>query len=212
MSAIYVITNLINQKQYVGKTSYSIEKRWKEHCYDSKKNDVNKHRPLYNAIQKYGVENFSISLLEDNIQDNEINEREKFWISKLNTYYQGYNATLGGDGKILYDYTLFIEDYNSGMLVNEIANKYGCDRHTVTKALQINNVDGKINSINRLKHKVYQYDKENNFIQSFDSQRDAARYLIENGHKGSITSIATNIGRVVKGQRKSAEGYIWKTE
>ena len=32
MSAIYVITNLINQKQYVGKTSYSIEKRWKEHC------------------------------------------------------------------------------------------------------------------------------------------------------------------------------------
>lgn len=98
------------------------------------------------------------------------------------------------------------------MLVNEIANKYGCDRHTVTKALQINNVDGKINSINRLKHKVYQYDKENNFIQSFDSQRDAARYLIENGHKGSITSIATNIGRVVKGQRKSAEGYIWKTE
>jgi len=50
MSAIYVITNLINQKQYVGKTSYSIEKRWKEHCYDSKKNDVNKHRPLYNAM------------------------------------------------------------------------------------------------------------------------------------------------------------------
>ena len=67
MSAIYVITNLINQKQYVGKTSYSIEKRWKEHCYDSKKNDVNKHRPLYNAMQKYGIENFSISLLEDNI-------------------------------------------------------------------------------------------------------------------------------------------------
>ena len=177
---------------------------------DSKK--INKEkRPLYRAMQKYGIENFSISLIEE-CDFSILEKREQYWIDQLNTYHQGYNATLGGDGKILYDYTLFIEDYNSGMLVNEIANKYGCDKHTVTKALQINNVDGKINSINRLKHKVYQYDKENNFIQSFDSQRDAARYLIENGHKGSITSIATNIGRVVKGQRKSAEGYIWKTE
>ncbi len=208
---IYCISNSINDKLYIGKTTYpTIEQRFKEHCLDSKK--INKEkRPLYRAMQKYGIENFSISLIEE-CDFSILEKREQYWIDQLNAYHQGYNATLGGDGKILYDYTLFIEDYNSGMLVNEIANKYGCDRHTVTKALQINNVDGKINSINRLKHKVYQYDKENNFIQSFDSQRDAARYLIENGHKGSITSIATNIGRVVKGQRKSAEGYIWKTE
>ena len=105
-------------------------------------------------MQKYGVENFSISLIEE-CDLSLLEEREQYWINQLNTYHQGYNATLGGDGKILYDYTLFMEDYNSGMLVNEIANKYGCDSHTVTKALQINNIDGKINAINRAKHKVY---------------------------------------------------------
>lgn len=54
--------------------------------------------------------------------------------------------------------------------------------------------------------------KNNNFIQEFDSQRDAARYLIEQGHQGAITSIATNIGRVLKGTRKTAEDFIWKTD
>lgn len=98
MATIYVITNLINSKQYVGKTTYSIEKRWKEHCYDCKKTEINQHRPLYNAMQKYGIENFNISIIEENIPEENIDNREKFWISKLDTYYNGYNATLGGDG------------------------------------------------------------------------------------------------------------------
>ena len=112
----------------------------------------------------------------------------------------------------MYDYGLFIDDYNEGMLVQEIANKYGCDRSTITKVLHLNNIDGHINDRNRRKNKVYQYDKNNNFIQEFDSQRDAARYLIEQGHQGAITTIATNIGRVLKGTRKTAEGFIWKTD
>lgn len=62
MAYIYCITNLINSKRYVGKTTTSIEERWKEHCYDFQKERCNK-RPLYDAMNKYGVENFMIEEL-----------------------------------------------------------------------------------------------------------------------------------------------------
>ena len=65
MAYIYLITNDINGKQYVGKTYYNnIQERWKEHLQDYKKFRCEK-RPLYNAINKYGFENFTISILEE---------------------------------------------------------------------------------------------------------------------------------------------------
>jgi hypothetical protein len=160
-------------------------------------------------MNKYGIEHFNILLVEE-VELSLLEEREKYWIQQYDSYRNGYNATLGGDGKILYDYGLFVEDYNEGMLVKDIACKHGCDTSTVTKALHNCGINSRTNSINIQKHKVNQYNKNNEFIQSFESQRDAARYLISQGHKGSLTSITTNIGRVLKGQRKTAEGYIWK--
>lgn len=205
---IYCISNKINSKQYVGKTIRNIEERFLEHCKDAYRERC-ENRPLYRAIRKYGIKAFDISLLEE-VDIEDLENREQFWIDKLDTYKNGYNATIGGDGKILYDYTLFLQDYTNGMLVSEIAQKYGCDTHTVTNGLRTCGVDGKTNSINRRKHPVVQKDKDGNVINIFESQNDAARYLIAQGHKGSRGSICTNIGRVLKGQRKTAEGYIWE--
>ena len=56
---IYLIENKINEKKYIGKTYLNIEKRWKQHCNDSKRFN----RPLYQAMKKYGIENFSINQL-----------------------------------------------------------------------------------------------------------------------------------------------------
>ena len=64
MPYIYKITNNINGKVYIGKTNYTIEKRWKEHCHDYKKLSFQK-RPLYRAMAKYGPENFSIEEIEN---------------------------------------------------------------------------------------------------------------------------------------------------
>lgn len=206
---IYCISNDINDKLYIGKTTYpTIEERFKEHCIDCKKITFEK-RPLYSAMNKYGIENFHISLIEE-VDLSLLEEREQYWIEYYNSYHSGYNATLGGDGKLLYDYTLFVEDYQKGMLITEIANKHGCDPSTVSKVLRLNGIDGRVNVINRQKTQISQYDKQGNFIQTFESQREAARYLISQGHNGSITTITTNIGRVLKGTRKTAEGFIWK--
>ena len=64
MAYIYCITNLINGKQYVGKTTYSITKRFKEHCRDCSR-ECEEKRPLYAAMNKYGIECFHIETIEN---------------------------------------------------------------------------------------------------------------------------------------------------
>ena len=64
MAYIYVITNDINGKQYVGKTSDTIQQRFKIHLKDSQ-NCKNEQRPLYQAMNKYGIEHFYIKELEE---------------------------------------------------------------------------------------------------------------------------------------------------
>lgn len=95
MAYIYQIINDINNKIYIGKTEFSIDKRFKEHCSDAFK-ERNEKRPLYSAMRKYGIEHFHIELIEET--DNP-EEREKYWIEQKQSFKNGYNATLGGDGK-----------------------------------------------------------------------------------------------------------------
>jgi len=86
---IYKIINLINNKIYVGKDSCC------NPDYFGSGININK------AIKKYGKENFKKEILEDNIVDNNIlNELEKFWIKELNATNRniGYNIASGGDG------------------------------------------------------------------------------------------------------------------
>lgn len=116
---IYLVENKINDKKYVGKTYGTIEKRWNEHIKDSKRNNK-QHRPLYRAIRKYGVENFFISELEyvDNCE-----EREIYWINFYDCYKNGYNATLGGDGKTYFEHSDkdIIEKYKELKTVKDVA-------------------------------------------------------------------------------------------
>lgn len=103
MSKIYKITNDINDKVYIGKTNLSIEKRFKEHCDDSKR-DRYEQRPLYRAMNKYGIEHFHIEEIENCLPE-EASDKEIYWIGYYHSYTEGYNATIGGDGKILYDHS-----------------------------------------------------------------------------------------------------------
>lgn len=98
---IYVVTNKINGKQYVGQTTKGLEQRKKEHLYEARGKRFN--YPLYNAIRKYGEENFEWSILEENVKkQSHLDILEKFWIIKLKTRGEyGYNIREGGsNGKL----------------------------------------------------------------------------------------------------------------
>ena len=97
---IYKIINLINQKIYIGKTTRKVETRWEEHKRDYLRKD-RKETKLYRAFKKYGIENFSISTIESNIDSlQELNEKEMYYINLFNSCNEsiGYNITKGGDG------------------------------------------------------------------------------------------------------------------
>lgn len=87
---IYLITNKINGKQYVGQTSRDIWTRFEEHCYDNRSTSA-----IHAAIVKYGVSNFTLELIEE-VDLSQLDEREIFWINHYGTYGNGYNKTFGG--------------------------------------------------------------------------------------------------------------------
>lgn len=96
MVGIYKITNMINGQEYVGQ-SRNIHKRWLAHLNSAfNNNDHSYNTPLYRAIRKYGLENFDFKVLEE-CSVTELNQKEEKWISKLDTFFNGYNLTLGGD-------------------------------------------------------------------------------------------------------------------
>lgn len=89
---IYKITNLINEKFYIGKTVKSLEERFNRHL-------IRKSSPkLTAAIQKYGAQNFKIEKIDQAIDLKELNEKEKYWIETLRATEVGYNLSKGGDG------------------------------------------------------------------------------------------------------------------
>ncbi len=93
---IYMIENILNGKFYIGKTVKTVEERFKQHIRCAKRG-VN--RKLYDAMNHYGIDQFVFYVIEDNIQSEDVlNEREKYWITKLNAIENGYNMAEGGDG------------------------------------------------------------------------------------------------------------------
>ena len=114
MAFIYCITNKINNKKYIGKTDFSLIKRFREHINDAfSKSRHTENRPLYRAIRKYGVCNFSISIVCECCEE-DADSLEIFYIKKYNTYNNGYNATLGGEGTSKLNHKQIIYLYKQG--------------------------------------------------------------------------------------------------
>ena len=204
MAYIYQITNDVNGKIYIGKTEFSIERRFAQHCQEHKR-DRCKNRPLYRAMNKYGVEHFHIQTLEETDMPE---EREEFWIKQKNSYHNGYNATLGGDGKKYIDYNAVAQQYKkvkNKQLTADLLDISVDSVREILKQMGVANI--KVNT----GMCVDMYDLQDNYLTSFDSMHRAAVYLIENKITACKRStIATHISECCRNIRKTAFGFKWK--
>lgn len=97
INTIYKATNKINNKSYIGFDS-NWPKRKDTHFYKSSSNN-SIHYHFHKALRKYGFGNFEWKvLLQSENKDYILNKMEPFYIKKYNSFKEGYNQTLGGDG------------------------------------------------------------------------------------------------------------------
>lgn len=224
---IYVITNKLNGKQYVGQTSRNIEDRYYEHCYDKRSTSK-----IHKAIQEFGVENFELRELET-VELAELDTREQYWIQKLDTYRNGYNANIGGNQSFgNYQQVLIVEanlivdsveflgreiqrltDWSKDYIKDRIQQVIDTDnvfcgyhlKHLYANKEDLSDIIDLENWIKTLNVKfagqhIYclELDKE------FETIGTAARYLIDNGYytgssKQPIQTVITILGKAIKG-------------
>ena len=101
---VYLITNLINNKKYIGVTTKTLKRRFRQHHSQCKKRYKG---VLHHAINKYGIENFKIETVEEcaDITEEQLFLKESYYIDKYNTWFDnghGYNMEKYGGGKFFY--------------------------------------------------------------------------------------------------------------
>lgn len=144
MATIYKITNKKSGLYYIGKTIRPVQVRWKQHLRDFEIYKANKKTsiPLYNAFQLDGIENFTFEVIETNIPEKDINEKEKYYINFFDSkvHHKGYNVTDGGDGgrvwskltiKEVEQIYKILQDRNNLESLSSIAVKYNVAPRTI---------------------------------------------------------------------------------
>ena len=90
-------------------------------------------------MKKYGIDNFIVKELIQ-CEPDELSSYEIMFIEKLDTFHNGYNATKGGDGKILFDYNEIISLYKEGKSMVDVAKIVHCCIDTVSKIVHMYNL------------------------------------------------------------------------
>ncbi len=120
----------------------SLHDRWMAHMKPSTLKRKGTYK-IYNAMNKYGKENFMCEILEDNVPIDELNNKEIYYIEKYDSFINGYNSTKGGDGRVInneYDVEKIVNDYISGKSSSEISKEYGVCSTTIARVLHSKNI------------------------------------------------------------------------
>lgn len=208
---IYKVTNIHNNKVYVGCTTVGVEERKKDHCKKSKKG---KAYAFQNAIAIYGPGAFKWEQIDTASITNELARKEKEYILKYNSKEEGYNSDEGGGiRKNIYQYDLDGRLVNKFTSLEEAAKEFNSFKQNISSAClsethfykdslwSYNYKESfKPNKGVRTKQ-VIQLDLYGNYIAHYISVAEASRQTGCN---------KTSIAKVCRGERKSCGGFNWR--
>lgn len=199
---IYKITNLVNNKVYIGQ-SVDIERRWRDHrkVYETGNSLV------YKAFRKYGLENFSFEIIEQCPQD-ELNDKEYYWIKYYHSCIYddkcwGYNMNYGGYFGSIVKTEDILAKWEEGLTVSQIAQSLGINSHSIGKRLGSCGISPTERKQRFEKNKIYQYDLNGNLVNTFHNTFEVERVLGYNHH--TISSCLTN-------RLPGFDNYIWTND
>lgn len=208
MKTVYMIRCDLEPKIYIGVTGNSIKSRFREHKKERKKKR-SELKPLYMAMNRYGVEHFDIVELEK-VDDCIAAERERYWIEKTRGDCGSYNIANGGKGRPLYNHFEILEKIRDCKYTQDVANDVGCSKDIVKIIARKNGVKMRNKRNDSISRKVRQFSMEREVLNEFSSLNEAARWCVENGICKMAGSVHTHIGECAKGERKTAYGYLWE--
>lgn len=208
MNYIYKITNLINNKIYIGQTRNSVLYRWNQHISaavsDKEKQDYN--YLLHKAIRKYGKNNFSIETIEELDESVDLSEREQYWINYyhscvLEENSNGYNMTYGGEGISRVNKYELHDLWLSGKGSLEIAQITGHQEITVRNNLQtFEDYNKEIDFARNTGTTVYCYNEKGELICAYPSISYASK---------QVGIDASMISKCCNKIKNSGGGYFW---
>ena len=197
---IYCIENLANGKKYVG-LSIDINRRWS--CHISKLDNnchINKH--LQSAWNNYGKDNFKFNIIEICNKDI-INEREIYWIDKLEAFKNGYNNTIGGEGTFGYKLSkahkaIISESLRHRKISDKTREKYS--NHMISQFNDELFLKAYHKSMDSRKTPINAYNSNCELISTYPDIHSAAK---------DLNVEATNICKVLKHIFKTCGGYTF---
>lgn len=218
---IYQIKNLKNNKIYIGQ-SKDIKARFRGHKFSAMHPESKDFKmPIHLAMAKYGIDNFEYTVIEECPKEL-LDEREIYWIDKLRSYKNGYNASTGGGRREYLGRQVDCFDFNGNFVksypsVTDMAEDLHATREQAYQVLQ-----GYRKSFQGYQIK---YHDDLTPILPYDSnqgggikiaQIDKTTGLIINIFKSAAEASrktgadSSTIIKVCKGKLRSTHGFFWR--
>ena len=165
---IYKITNIQNNKSYIGQSIRPVEQRFHRHINDALNNILDTH--FARAIRAYGKESFKLEVIDTANTQDELNQKEQYWIQYYNTVEDGYNET----------------DAISKCGGNTYKSKTEEEMESIKEKIRQTKLGGK----NPMARKIKRTNIQTNKVDIFDTVISCARAC---GIKNGKTSITTRL-------------------